>query len=262
MLVYFTRARRQYHKFKVKALPRKAWEFQIVLRGEIALVTSSGPGLLKSRHLWLIRPDFAHSWTGVPRGSAQVAVFHFNYLPVDLQRRLPEDAPFFEMPLSAGQCRKIEALAKDTLKYWKTLSPGRSICFESTLMNLSLMVFEALQESENEKLPASTAQRIQSAIRYYSANIGSNPSLPEIARKAGVSSAQLRRDFIHALHMSPKKVFNDIRLKRALEYLQEGEHTVEEAAEQCGFLSTSTFSRAFKTKFGQSPRKFVNAYEH
>jgi len=236
---------------------RRAWEFQIVLKGEIALLSPRGPGLLETRHLWLSRPDFAHAWRGVPRRSAEVAVFHFSHLPVELQRRFPENEPFFQMPLSENLCRQMDSLAKKTSRYWHQLLPGRTLCFEHALMDLSFLVFEALKESEDEKLPAVPVRRIHNAIKYYSAHVSRNPQLTEIARHAGVSPAQLRRDFITAWHMSPKKTFDDIRLKMALEYLQEEDQSVEQIAERCGFQSASAFSRAFKTKFGHSPRKIL-----
>jgi AraC family transcriptional regulator len=257
MLLYFGSGRRDYHANPIPVFTRDRWSFQAVLKGEISLVESAGPGYLKSSHLWLCRPDFPHGWTGASRRPAEVAVFQFAQLPTDLLRRLPDDA-CLGIDLTVEHCRKIRSLAENVSSYWLRPLPGRLLYFERALIELSIIVLENLKENFHEE-PFNLHQqrRVLRALQSFEERMEENPSLGKIGKEAGVSISQLRRDFIAVLHMSPKKAFDDIRHKRALEYLQQGSDSVERVSERCGFLSGSAFSRAFKNKFGRSPRKIL-----
>lgn len=259
MLLYFGSGARDYHANPIPVFVRERWSFQIVLEGEIALVEESGPGFLKRRHLWLCWPEFAHGWTGVPGRPAEVAVFQFPHLPLDLVRRLPRKA-VLGVELSKEDCRRIRGLTATVSRFWRTPLPGRMLYFEHTLLELSLIVFESLKDQfEDEPFNLHQQRRVLRATQWYEESMERSPSLEEAARVAGVSSSQLRRDFLAVLFMSPKKAFDDIRLTRALEILQQQNESVERVAERCGFLSGSAFSRAFKNKFGHSPKKILPA---
>lgn len=257
MLMYFGSGPRDYHANPISVFTRDRWSFQIVLEGEIALVDSAGPSFLKSRYLWLCQPDFAHGWTGVAGHPSEVAVFQFVHLPEDLARRLP-DQTVIGIDLTAEQCRKIRALSQTVAGYWRRPLPGRMLYFEHAMLELSIIVLEHLRLSQDEEhFNVHQQRRTLRAVEWFEENMRKNPSLEEVARKTGVSISQLRRDFVAVLQISPKKAFDDIRLKRALEYLQQGFESVENVAEKCGFLSGSAFSRTFKAKFGASPRKIL-----
>ncbi len=55
---------------------------------------------------------------------------------------------------------------------------------------------------------------------------------------------------------SPRELLLTYRLKRAAEYLQSGEHNVNEVCDLTGFKSRSHFSRLFKEKYEVSPSQY------
>ncbi len=57
--------------------------------------------------------------------------------------------------------------------------------------------------------------------------------------------------------MSPVEFVRDIRVKRALQYLESGQYSVSEAAYQAGFNNPHYFSQCFKKKYGCSPSEFL-----
>lgn len=57
--------------------------------------------------------------------------------------------------------------------------------------------------------------------------------------------------------MSPVEFVRDIRVKRALQYLESGQYSVSEAAYQAGFNNPHYFSQCFKKKYGYSPSEFL-----
>ena len=55
---------------------------------------------------------------------------------------------------------------------------------------------------------------------------------------------------------SPIDLVQEIRIKKAIDFLQKGNLRVSEIAYRCGFSSPQYFSRVFKEKTGQSPTEY------
>lgn len=90
------------------------------------------------------------------------------------------------------------------------------------------------------------------AISYLNSNINRQPSVPEIARFCSISEAGLKRIFDRYAGIGIHKYLLKLKIKAAVELLQEGE-SVSGVAERLGFNSQSYFSRAFKRETGLVP---------
>jgi AraC-like DNA-binding protein len=71
----------------------------------------------------------------------------------------------------------------------------------------------------------------------------------------GVSRRQVERLFQRYVGMSPKQYLNGLRLERARALLTETDLPVAEVAYGCGFNATNTFTKAFRQRYGVSPRR-------
>jgi transcriptional regulator GlxA family with amidase domain len=76
----------------------------------------------------------------------------------------------------------------------------------------------------------------------------------ELARTAGVSLRQLERLFRLHLGRSLGEHYLALRLDRARDLLRQTSLSVLETGLACGFASASHFSRAYRARFGHSPR--------
>jgi AraC-like DNA-binding protein len=76
----------------------------------------------------------------------------------------------------------------------------------------------------------------------------------------GMSRAVFHRRFKEATTMSPIQFIKTMRLNNAAMKIAEGK-TVNEAAWDVGYASTSQFSREFKRMYGQSPREWGYAVQ-
>ena len=74
----------------------------------------------------------------------------------------------------------------------------------------------------------------------------------------GLSPRQLERLFQRYVGMSPKQYLNGLRLERARALLTETDLPVSEVAYGCGFNATNTFTKAFRQRYGVSPRRLSN----
>ena len=84
------------------------------------------------------------------------------------------------------------------------------------------------------------------------------PGIKEIARALAISPSHLRARFRASCGVSIGRHLRRLRLEHASGLLRLGPQRVSEIAEQCGFASIYSFSRAFRSAYGVSPL----AYRH
>ena len=88
------------------------------------------------------------------------------------------------------------------------------------------------------------------------ANLGEDLGLAALGRRANLSSAHLQRVFKAAVGETPKAYVLRLRVERAAFCLLAHESTIAQIAADCGFQNPETFIRAFRRRFGQSPREY------
>lgn len=252
MLIYLANASRDYYHKPVEVLPRRGWEFQAVIHGSISLVEDSGPHLFRKNHLWLSAPSHPHGWTGEKNRPAKVIVFHFLFVP-EVIEHLARPTGRLELPLSHQQCLRLSELADQAALYWQHPSLGTTICFEHVLLELSMLILAHHKTKAISVSLKDAERRVSAAIDWFTERVAQNPGLDEVARAVGTSPSNLRRIFCEVLQNSPKQVFDQIRYQRAMQLMSKTDIKLETVGESCGFGSASSFSRAFKAKFGCSP---------
>lgn len=77
---------------------------------------------------------------------------------------------------------------------------------------------------------------------------------PELAAVAGLSVRQLERLFRQHIGVSAHEFYLRLRLNRSRDLLRQSSLSVLEIALACGFASSSHYSRAYRARFGHSPR--------
>lgn len=256
MLIYLGTGERRYADNPLALQSRRAWEFQVVLKGKIGLSLAEGAQPMRADCLWIFPPGHTHGWVGERGRASEVAVFHFQSAP-ELLTHLLNPQGFIEIALNRRSIRQIREMACKVERYWNRPAPGMMICYEHALMTLSLIACEA---SQSEEIANNYNEgRVNAAIVWYAKRMEENPAFPEMAQAVGVSTAHLRRLFHQVLHASPNQIMDQMRFQRAMQLMSDPAMKLESVGEQCGFGSASAFSRAFKMKFGCSPRIWRHA---
>lgn len=77
----------------------------------------------------------------------------------------------------------------------------------------------------------------------------------DLAQISGRSLSSLNRDFKQIYKTTPQKWMRERRLSRAKELLERGRFSVTEVASEVGYKNVSNFIRAFKLKYGRTPKQ-------
>lgn len=84
-------------------------------------------------------------------------------------------------------------------------------------------------------------------------------TMGELARKIGISKAQLYRKVVAVKGLSPLDFLKEFRLQKALSLLENRAGSVSEIAYESGFTSPSYFSKCFQKRFGVLPSKLAES---
>lgn len=93
------------------------------------------------------------------------------------------------------------------------------------------------------------------AIRLMERTLDRPLSMSALALRAGQSQRKLEMRFARALGISPGSYYLRLRLQTAQRLISDTQLSIREVAVRCGFDSLSSFSRAFKRQYGDSPMK-------
>lgn len=105
-----------------------------------------------------------------------------------------------------------------------------------------------------EPLGSTAPEAIKRAISVMEQHLEDALSIPDICTITGISHRQLDRLFLRYIGKSPALYYRDIRLDRARGLITQTDMLVSEIATASGFSSQAHFSRAYRDRFGLSPR--------
>jgi AraC family transcriptional regulator len=104
-------------------------------------------------------------------------------------------------------------------------------------------------------------QRIDRVIDYLRANLDRQVKLAELANVACFSEFHFHRIFTAASGETLNNFTNRLRLEKAARLLRYSDQTLTDIALECGFSSSATFSRAFRSGYETSPSQFRKSGE-
>lgn len=116
----------------------------------------------------------------------------------------------------------------------------------------------ALQDTHPaDAAPADCLGRINRAIDFILANLHRSHSLDDVARAVHVSPFHFHRVFRSIVGETPAQFTRRVRLERAISILShDPSRRLTSVALDCGFASSSDFSRVFKQRYGVPPSAF------
>jgi AraC family carnitine catabolism transcriptional activator len=105
-----------------------------------------------------------------------------------------------------------------------------------------------------EPLGSTVPSVVRKAIRAMEQNLESQVAIPRICDDIGISQRQLIRLFRRYVKQSPVHYYRDIRLDRARGLVTQTDRLLSEVGVASGFPNQAHFSRAYRRRFGLTPR--------
>jgi AraC-like DNA-binding protein len=105
-------------------------------------------------------------------------------------------------------------------------------------------------------------QTVYEIINYIDNNICKISELSQISNDLGYSYTYLSHIFSKETGFSIQEYFNRKRFERAIKWLQQGELTITQVAENLQYQSIHSFSKAFRKYFSFSPKEYQLMYKN
>lgn len=130
------------------------------------------------------------------------------------------------------------------------------------LLLLSQLIDNYNQNTENKRTPPPEANPYQAksyvnlAMEYITASYKDGINVSDIATHLGISRAYLNYVFQNELGQSIQQCLISFRMHKAANLLVSTTLTIKEISHAIGYADQLTFSKAFKKKFGSSPKQY------
>ncbi|MBO2011854.1 helix-turn-helix transcriptional regulator [Hymenobacter negativus] len=134
--------------------------------------------------------------------------------------------------------------------------PLKKLFLYSKALEILVLQADAFEQAQAPRRYARTdydQERLLFARDYLVQHLALPPSLPELARLAGLNEFKLKKGFKELFGQTVFGYLSDYRLADARAQLQDRQKTASELAFELGYSSVQHFSTAFKKKFGVSP---------
>ncbi len=103
-------------------------------------------------------------------------------------------------------------------------------------------------------VPGARDPRVSAALTLMGQNLEIPLDLEAVAQAQGIGLRRLEQVFRRGLGQGPGAAYLELRLQAARRMMADTGHPIREIALRCGFGDPTSFSRAFRRRFGASPR--------
>lgn len=131
-----------------------------------------------------------------------------------------------------------------------------SKCLELIALKIEQLAETQLSSTNAIRIKSDDIDRIHHARNIIVNNLNNPPSLSELAKQVELNECTLKRGFRQVFNTTVFGYLHQIRMEQAYQLLVAGHANVTEAAKTVGYASTTSFSAAFRKKFGINPRSY------
>ncbi|GIP40197.1 hypothetical protein J31TS4_34770 [Paenibacillus sp. J31TS4] len=131
---------------------------------------------------------------------------------------------------------------------------------QSTMLTFQLLneILESARIGQQKRMDEEPASpdRLAPVIPYIEANLRQRITREELARLAHLNPVYFSRLFHKVYGIPPMTMVHKLRMKRALQLLDNPDYTIERIASECGFYDASYFNRMFQRDYKMTPGLF------
>lgn len=244
-------------------------EFTYILSGSGTYHIQLEEYTVRAGDLVFIPPALLHS-ISLPEVAmdSDTYVFHMHFLGSDsrdlcaTQYLLPLTAQELIPPyiLSPGHPAYEEALAlyRDIASAWETRPTGFELTIRAKLLQLIAALLPYCRESAQlSRRSSEHSQKIKTALEYIAAHYTEDIAIADVAAACYFSEYHFMRFFKRCTGVSCGEHIKSLRLEKAAEHFAAGETDILSVSLSVGFRNLSYFYRAFRGKYGVTPKEYI-----
>ncbi|MDV2863409.1 Exoenzyme S synthesis regulatory protein ExsA [Phytobacter ursingii] len=239
-----------------------------VCAGDILLLPHGSPHLLESLVEWgQVVPAQGHHngiltqvRTEGPGPSVEVLCGEFHFGP-DCHWLFAEEQALIHLQTAERKSfPELETLLTMLVRESQNSLPGSLAMVKglaNTLLAMMLRILLSLRQPPPGMLRLMSDKRLSPALLAVFAEPAYPWTLESMAERCFLSRATFARHFAHSYHQTPQSWLTQLRMALASRLLiDERAQAVDAIAERCGFLSLSSFTKAFKKRYGITPAAY------
>ena len=151
---------------------------------------------------------------------------------------------------------RLELLIRDFMNESQNLHHSKEKVLESLAILLTHEIIRNMVKYSFHKSILSENLMINETIKFMNIHFEKEISIEELAKLSELSKSHFSKIFTQEMQVSPMVYLKNIRLENAKKMLRTNELNITKVAQQCGFNSTSYFTKIFKEQFHQTPKEF------
>jgi len=232
-----------------------------VQSGEREIIQDGIPYVARAGDLILLHAGHHHYGQTPCQEEVRIIYVHFSAYKEDFMSDSAMDEGFYRLPvlLHVPKNSEIPYLVEQILKsYWQ-----KDIFAEERASHyLSLLLEEMALVSADGQAAADERELVERLSRTIRSNLVRNYTTRELADMIGVSQKTLHNYFVKITGQPPHAYQISLKLESAREVLaKEPNITLREAAARFGFCDEYHFSKAYRARFGNSPKRDTKGNE-
>ncbi len=168
--------------------------------------------------------------------------------------------PYFKGLVVDIKSHKMDMLIRDFIYESQYQSLAQKSILDSIAILLTHEIIRNIIKYEPNSIPQTDNMMINEIIKFINLSYGQKITIEVLANRSNLSKSHFTKLFTDVMRVSPMVYLRTIRLQNAKKMLQTQELTVTEVAQQCGFNSTSYFTKIFKENFLETPKAFMRRF--
>ena len=137
--------------------------------------------------------------------------------------------------------------------------PGYELALKGLFLQVIFLLLQYSTKQAKNVLPeeGTPADKLKNVLDYIEIHYAQTILVEELAKICCFSEYHFMRFFKKHMNMTCVEYVNNVRLEKAVELFEQGNTSILEVSLSVGFHNLSYFHRAFKNKYGMTPRSFI-----
>ena len=137
--------------------------------------------------------------------------------------------------------------------------PGYELALKGLFLQVIFLLLQYSTKQAKNVLPeeGTPADKLKNVLDYIEIHYAQTILVEELAKICCFSEYHFMRFFKKHMNMTCVEYVNNVRLEKAVELFEQGNTSILDVSLSVGFHNLSYFHRAFKNKYGMTPRSFI-----